>query len=86
VTQRSDVRRKVVKAAHQLVEERGCQATAMSDVLKRSDAPRGSVYFHFPCGKNQLVTEAVEAHAHQQVEIIDGAAEEAGYIAPPPST
>jgi TetR/AcrR family transcriptional repressor of lmrAB and yxaGH operons len=76
VGQRSDAKQKMVQAARQLIRERGLGATAFSDVLTRSGAPRGSVYFHFPGGKAQLATEAAEAHAHEQVEIIDRAAAE----------
>jgi TetR/AcrR family transcriptional repressor of lmrAB and yxaGH operons len=81
VGQRSDAKQKMVQAARQLIRERGYGATAFSDVLTRSGAPRGSVYFHFPGGKAQLATEAAEAHAHEQVEIIDRAAREAGSAA-----
>ncbi|MFF2525359.1 TetR/AcrR family transcriptional regulator [Streptomyces liangshanensis] len=73
--QRSDARQNMVQAAKQLIRERGYHATAFSDVLKLSAAPRGSVYFHFPGGKTQLVIEAAEAHAYEQVGIIDSAAE-----------
>src|ERR1700677_1973243 len=79
--QRSDAKQKMVQAARQLIRERGYGATAFSDVLTRSGAPRGSVYFHFPGGKAQLAAEAAEAHAHEQVEIIDRAAGEAGSAA-----
>ena len=75
--QRSDARQKMVQAARQLIRERGYGATAFSDVLTLSGAPRGSVYFHFPGGKAQLGMEAAEAHAHEQIEIIDRAAGEA---------
>jgi AcrR family transcriptional regulator len=71
----------MVQAAKQLIRERGYNATAFSDVLKLSDAPRGSVYFHFPGGKAQLAMEAAQAHAHEQVEIIDRAAAEASSAA-----
>jgi TetR/AcrR family transcriptional regulator, lmrAB and yxaGH operons repressor len=81
VGQRSDAKQKMVQAARQLIRERGYGATAFSDVLTLSGAPRGSVYFHFPGGKAQLGMEAAEAHAHEQVEIIDRAAEEAGSAA-----
>ena len=74
--QRSDARQKMVQAAQQLIREGGYGATAFSDVLALSGAPRGSVYFHFPRGKAQLGMEAAEAHAHEQVEIIDRAAGE----------
>src|ERR1700753_1789772 len=64
----------MVQAARQLIRERGYNATAFSDVLELSGAPRGSVYFHFPGGKVQLALEAAAAHAHEQVEIIARAA------------
>jgi TetR/AcrR family transcriptional repressor of lmrAB and yxaGH operons len=75
---RSDAKHRMVQAAQQLMRERGYHATAISDVLERSAAPRGSVYFHFPDGKAQLAMEAAEAHAHQQVKHIDQAAAGAG--------
>jgi AcrR family transcriptional regulator len=71
----------MVEAARQLFRERGYNATAFSDVLEVSGAPRGSVYFHFPGGKTQLAMEAAEAHAHEQVAIIDRAAGQAGSAA-----
>jgi AcrR family transcriptional regulator len=77
MARRSDARQNMVQAAKRLIRERGYHATAFSEVLKLSEAPRGSVYFHFPGGKTQLVIEAAEAHAHEQVEIIDRAAQEA---------
>jgi TetR/AcrR family transcriptional regulator, lmrAB and yxaGH operons repressor len=77
VAQRSDAKHRMVEAAQQLIRERGYHGTAISDVLERSQAPRGSVYFHFPGGKTQLTIEAAEAHAHQQVQHIDHAADQA---------
>src|SRR6202000_3122369 len=74
MTQRSDAKQKMVQAARQLIRERGYGATAFSDVLTLSGPPRGSVSFHSPGGKAQLGMEAAEAHAHEQVEIIDRAA------------
>ncbi|HEX3489379.1 MAG TPA: TetR/AcrR family transcriptional regulator [Streptosporangiaceae bacterium] len=71
----------MVQAARQLIRERGYHATAFSDVLELSGAPRGSVYFHFPGGKAQLATEAADAHAREQITIIDQAADQAGSAA-----
>src|SRR6202050_2351539 len=71
----------MVQAARQLIRERGYGATAFSDVLARSGAPGCSVYFHCPGGKAQRGMEAAEAHAHEQVEIIDRAAAEASSAA-----
>ena len=77
MAQRSDTKQRMVQAARQLIRERGYHATAISDVLERSGAPRGSVYFHFPGGKPQLAVEAADAHAHEQVQYIDRAAGQA---------
>jgi TetR/AcrR family transcriptional repressor of lmrAB and yxaGH operons len=75
MAQRSDAKSKMVKAARQLIRERGYHATALSDVLELSEAPRGSVYFHFPGGKTQLAAEAAKAYAKDQADQIELAAE-----------
>jgi AcrR family transcriptional regulator len=75
---RTDARQKMVLAARQRLRERGYHATALSDVLTLSEAPRGSVYFHFPGGKAQLAVEAAELHVREQVERIDRAAAASG--------
>ena len=38
----------------------GFQATSFSSVLKDSGAPRGSIYYHFPEGKDQLIAAAID--------------------------
>jgi AcrR family transcriptional regulator len=43
-----------------LVRERGARATSIDDVLRHSGAPRGSVYHHFPGGREQLLREATD--------------------------
>jgi TetR/AcrR family transcriptional repressor of lmrAB and yxaGH operons len=78
MARRTDTREKMVQAGKQLIRERGYEATAFSDVIEASDTPRGSVYFHFPGGKAQLGMDVAEAHAHDQVELIDRIAAEAG--------
>jgi len=56
----SDARRKMIEGAARLLAQRGLQATSFSEVLELTGAPRGSVYHHFPEGKDQLVGEAVD--------------------------
>jgi TetR/AcrR family transcriptional regulator, lmrAB and yxaGH operons repressor len=68
----------MVLAARQLFRQQGYHATALSDVLELSAAPRGSVYFHFPNGKAQLAVEAAELHARELVDFIDQSAEKSG--------
>jgi TetR/AcrR family transcriptional regulator, lmrAB and yxaGH operons repressor len=72
---RSDAKSKMIKAARQLIRERGYHATALSDVLELSATPRGSVYFHFPGGKTQLAVAAAESYAREQADQIERAAE-----------
>jgi AcrR family transcriptional regulator len=43
-----------------LVRERGARATSLDAVLAHSGAPRGSVYHHFPGGREQLLREAIQ--------------------------
>jgi AcrR family transcriptional regulator len=57
----SDTRERMIRSTAALVCERGVEATALSDVLEHSGAPRGSIYHHFPGGKAQLVEEATRA-------------------------
>ena len=41
----------------------GFHGTGLQQVLEASGAPRGSLYFHFPAGKQQLTEEAVRYEA-----------------------
>ncbi|MHB8692746.1 MAG: TetR/AcrR family transcriptional regulator [Solirubrobacteraceae bacterium] len=51
-------RQRMIQSAAVLIRERGVEATSFSDVIAHSGAPRGSIYHHFPGGKEQLVEEA----------------------------
>jgi AcrR family transcriptional regulator len=53
-------RERMVVSAALLIRERGAHATAISDVLEHSGAPRGSAYHYFPGGRTQLLREAVD--------------------------
>ena len=53
-------RERMVRSAALLIRERGAHATAISDVLEHSGAPRGSAYHYFPDGRTQLLCEAVD--------------------------
>jgi AcrR family transcriptional regulator len=53
-------RERMVVSAALLIRERGAHATAISDVLQHSRAPRGSAYHYFPGGRTQLLCEAVD--------------------------
>jgi AcrR family transcriptional regulator len=59
VKERTDSRASMVRGAVSLIRTRGVNATSFSDVLAESGAPRGSIYHHFPKGKEQLAGEAI---------------------------
>ena len=50
----------MVAGAARLLAERGLQATSFSEVLELTSSPRGSVYHHFPEGKDQLIAAALD--------------------------
>jgi AcrR family transcriptional regulator len=67
-------RERMVVSAALLIRERGAHATAISDVLEHSGAPRGSAYHYFPGGRTQLLCEAVDYAGEHVAGIIRRAA------------
>lgn len=55
-----DVRAQMIQGAAQLLARQGLQATSFKEVLDFTGAPRGSIYHHFPDGKDQMVAAAVD--------------------------
>ena len=46
-----------------LLRRQGYHGTGLNQIVAEAAAPKGSMYFHFPGGKEQLVAEAVAASA-----------------------
>jgi len=61
----------MVASAAELLARQGLQATSFSEVLERSGAPRGSVYHHFPGGKEQLIGSALDLAGDRAIEVLD---------------
>lgn len=61
VTRRTDARARAIHTAARLFQEQGYAATGLTQVIEESGAPKGSFYFHFPSGKEQLAVEAIRA-------------------------
>lgn len=57
---RPSTRERMIASTALLIRERGARATSIDDVLAHSDSPRGSVYHHFPGGREQLLREATD--------------------------
>ena len=56
----SGPRERMIVSTALLVRERGARATSLDAVLEHSGAPRGSMYHHFPGGREQLLREATD--------------------------
>lgn len=70
-----DTRQRMIDGARLLLAEKGLQETSFSTVLARTGAPRGSIYHHFPGGKDELIAEAVDAAGafpFDRLEPLDG--------------
>jgi TetR/AcrR family transcriptional repressor of lmrAB and yxaGH operons len=52
-------RQAFVRATAQLLRRQGYNATGVNHIVARSGAPKGSMYFHFPGGKEELAVAAM---------------------------
>ena len=59
----SDTRDRLVRSTSRLLRTQGYAATGLNQVMVEADAPKGSMYFHFPGGKEQLAAAAVDLFA-----------------------
>ncbi len=48
----------MIETTAALIHQRGFYGTSLNEILLESGAPRGSLYYHFPGGKEELVLEA----------------------------
>ena len=78
MARRSDTRERMIAAALDLFGRQGYHATAFSEVVAASGAPRGSIYFHFPGGKDELAEAVCDAATEELVAICDEAAARSG--------
>lgn len=62
---RGDSRARMIEATAELLQKQGYAGTGLAEILATSGAPRGSLYFHFPGGKEQLACEALEASGRE---------------------
>jgi AcrR family transcriptional regulator len=67
-----DTRERMLTSALSLLRERGANGVTLDAVLAHSGTPRGSIYHHFPGGRDQLVVDAARLGGDQVIAIVEG--------------
>ncbi|WP_121662096.1 TetR/AcrR family transcriptional regulator [Metabacillus litoralis] len=57
---KKDSKEKILEIASRLFQLQGYHATGLNQIIKESGLPKGSLYHHFPNGKEELAIEAVK--------------------------
>jgi len=64
---------KIAKAAAELFDAKGYSGAGLTDILVQAGVPKGSIYFHFPGGKEEIAAEAINIAGKDIQEFLDGA-------------
>jgi TetR/AcrR family transcriptional repressor of lmrAB and yxaGH operons len=71
----TDSKGKTLAAAARLFRQQGYHGTALQDILAAAGSPRGSLYFHFPKGKEEIGAAALSIAGEAARQAIAYAAE-----------
>lgn len=66
-------KQRMVVTAAKLLQRQGYHATGLKQVVEEARAPRGSIYHHFPGGKDELAVQAVRVAAAELTRAIQRA-------------
>lgn len=61
---------RMIETTARLLQHRGYHGVSLNEILVAAEAPRGSFYFHFPGGKDQLVLDATRLSIAQTTEFL----------------
>lgn len=61
-------REQILLATCDLLENQGFHATGLNEIVRESGAPKGSLYYYFPQGKEEIVAEAVRFAGQRVIE------------------
>jgi TetR/AcrR family transcriptional regulator, lmrAB and yxaGH operons repressor len=55
----ASTREQIIEATCELLELQGYHATGLNEIVSKSKSPKGSLYYHFPGGKEEIAVEAI---------------------------
>jgi TetR/AcrR family transcriptional repressor of lmrAB and yxaGH operons len=62
-----DTRQRMLHTTAKLLRQQGYHGTGLNQIVAEADAPKGSMYFHFPGGKAQLAAESLDYFADRVI-------------------
>lgn len=65
MSSKTSTKDKFIETASKLFEIKGYNATGLNEILAESGAPKGSLYYHFPKGKEQLALESINSEGEK---------------------
>lgn len=78
----TSAREHIIETTCDLLEMQGYHATGLNQIIKESGSPKGSLYYYFPGGKEELAVEAVRQvgatvlnRIRENLQIVDNPAE-----------
>lgn len=64
-------RLRLIMVATRLFQQRGYHAIGLSEILALSETPKGSLYHHFPGGKQELAEACINRNAESSLAALD---------------
>jgi len=65
-------RERILDVSADLFRQQGMAGTGIKQILSRANAPYGSLYHHFPGGKDELAAETIKRAGAQYAELVAG--------------
>jgi len=65
-------RERILDVSADLFRRQGLAGTGIKQILRGADAPFGSLYHHFPGGKDELAAETIKRAGAQYAELVAG--------------
>src|SRR5438270_14011565 len=65
-------RERILDVSADLFRRQGMAGTGIKQILRDADAPFGSLYHHFPGGKDELAAETIKRAGAQYAELVAG--------------